>query len=111
MVRSLIRWLVLIALIVCFVFLQREIWSTDSGLPYGWQLDKKIAAQKEANAGLERNNARRRVELKALKSGGAAIEEHARTDLGWVKKGETFYRIVHAPAGASAANAASVAVP
>lgn len=105
------RWLVLVALIVCFVFLQRELWSTNSGLPYGWQLNEKIAAQKRANAQIQQANLRKRTEIKALKAGGAAIEEHARADLGWVKRGETFYRIVHLRSPASAARPASSSVP
>ncbi len=92
------RWLVVVALVVCFIFLQRGLWSTASGLPYGWQLNTEIAKRRQANAKLARENAERLQEVKALKAGGAAIEEHARTDLGWVKRGETFYQIVRAPA-------------
>lgn len=104
------RWLVLVALAVCFVLLQRGLWSTESGLPYGWQLEAQIAKRRQQNAELRKDNERRWQEVKALKRGGAAIEEHARRDLGWVKRGETFYQIVHAPSNASASNAASAPV-
>lgn len=105
------RWLIVVALAVCFVFLQRGLWSTESGLPYGWHLDAQIAKRKQENANLKRENAQRRAEVEALRKGGAAIEEHARRDLGWVKRGETFYQIVHAPKRATAPQAASAPAP
>lgn len=105
------RWLVLVALIICFVFLQRGLWSTESGLPYGWRLAAQIAKRKQENAKLKRDNDKRWEEVKALRRGGAAIEEHARTDLGWVKRGETFYQIVHVPPASSAPTAATLAAP
>jgi cell division protein FtsB len=105
------RWLVLIALAVCFIFLQRGLWSTASGLPYGWHLDAQIAKRKQENAKLARKNLQRLEEVKALRKGGTAIEQHARSDLGWVKRGETFYQIVHSPADASAAHAATAPAP
>lgn len=105
------RWLILVVLFVCFIFLQRALWLTEGGVPYGYNLDRKIAGQRETNQKLKQDNARRMQEVKALKSGGAAIEEHARIDLGWVKQGETFYQIVHVPAGASAPRPASVPAP
>ncbi|MGH8273697.1 MAG: FtsB family cell division protein [Gammaproteobacteria bacterium] len=105
------RWLILIALLVCFVFLQRGLWSTGSGLPYGWHLDTQIAKRKQENTKLERKNTERRAEVEALRKGGAAIEEHARTDLGWVRRGETFYQIVHVPPSVSAVRAKAAPVP
>ncbi|MGH8162692.1 MAG: FtsB family cell division protein [Gammaproteobacteria bacterium] len=105
------RWVVLFALVICFIFLQRGLWSTASGLPYGWRLNTEIAKRKQENAKLARENAERLQEVKALKAGGAAIEEHARTDLGWVKHGETFYQIVRAPASAAKPSRATVPAP
>jgi len=105
------RWLILIGLFVCFIFLQRALWFTGGGIPYGHGLQREIAQQKQANAKLKRDNARRMQEVKALKKGGAAIEEHARTDLGWVKRGETFYQIVRVPPGTSVPAPLSILAP
>lgn len=99
---KLLRWLVLAVLLICFVLLQRELWFGQGGLLHGWHLEAQVRHQQKQNAGLKRSNAQHLQEVKNLKSGTAAVEEHARTDLGLVKKGETFYQIVHAPNAASA---------
>lgn len=105
------RWVVLAALLVCFVFLQRALWFTTSSVPHGTRLAAQVAAQREKNGKLAERNAQLWEEVKDLKRGGSAIEEHARMDLGLVKKGETFYQIVRVPQGATAAAAASAAAP
>lgn len=106
--RRLTRWLVLAALVICFVLLQRELWFSAGGLPHGWHLAAQVHHEQQANSALTRNNARHQEEIKNLKHGTAAVEEHAREDLGLVKKGETFYQIVRAPRTApSAASARS----
>jgi len=105
--RRLTRWLVLAALVICFVLLQRELWFSTGSLPHGWQLSAQVSREKKANAELRKSNARHQEEIKNLKHGSAAVEEHAREDLGLVKKGETFYQIVRAPRTTKAAAAAS----
>lgn len=97
-----IRWLVVAALLVCFVLLQRGLWLTTSSLPHGWALAAQVNRQKQQNDKLREQNARRWAEVKDLKKGGGAIEEHARMDLGFVKQGETFYQIVRTPAKTTA---------
>ena len=105
------RWFVLAALLVCFVLLQRALWLTTSSVGHGSQLAAQVAQAKQANAKLEADNAKRWAEVKDLKRGGPAIEEHARMDLGWVKRNETFYQIVHAPLPASALPNVTAPVP
>lgn len=109
--NRLARWLVVTALAVCFVLLQRGLWLTTSSLPHGWELSAKIAHQRKENAKLKRENAQRWQEVKALKHGNAAIEEHARMDLGLVKKGETFYQIVKAPSRGTTQAGMAATVP
>lgn len=106
-----LRWLVLAVLLICFVLLQRELWFGQGGLLHGWRLEARVQHQQQQNAALKRSNAQHLQEVKNLKSGTAAVEEHARTDLGLVKKGETFYQIVHAPNDASAPAAQTAKQP
>ena len=100
-----LRWVVLVVLLICFVLLQRELWFGQGGLLHGWHLETKVQRQQRRNAELKRSNAEHLQEVKNLKGGTAAVEEHARTDLGLVKKGETFYQIVHAPIATSSPSA------
>jgi cell division protein FtsB len=80
-----------------FLILQYPLWFGSGGVIAVWQLNREIAAQQAENAKLrERNNALD-AEVKDLKQGSAAIEERARTELGMVKKGETFYQVVGQP--------------
>ena len=48
----------------------------------------------EQNAHLRARNAALQAEVDDLKSGVAAMEGRARTDLGMVRQGETFYLLV-----------------
>lgn len=102
-----LRWGILAVLLACFILLQRELWFGQGGLLHGWKLESRVKRQQQQNTALKLNNAQHLQEVKNLKSGTAAVEEHARTDLGLVKKGETFYQIVHVPSAASAANVAT----
>lgn len=109
-----IRWLMLAGLLVCLVLLQRGLWLTTSSLPHGWALAAQVSRQRQDNEKLRAQNARRWAEVKDLKKGGGAIEEHARMDLGFVKQGETFYQIVRAPPKTTApasATSRATAVP
>ena len=49
----------------------------------------------------ERNDALA-AEVEDLKSGEAAVEERARNELGMIKPGETFYRVIEPEQGATA---------
>ncbi len=109
--RRLIRWLVLAALVLSFVLLQRQLWFSTGSLVHGWQLASQVRRQQQVNVTLRKSNAQRQEEIRNLKSGTAAIEEHAREDLGLVKKGETFYQIVQAPHTVPAPSVASVRAP
>ena len=65
-----------------------------SSLGEVWSLKKTVAKQQQINADLIARNTALDAEVLDLKNGMAAIEERARTELGMIKEGETFYRIV-----------------
>ena len=93
------KWLAT-ALLVALILLQYRIWVSDDGLRGVTRLQHAVAAQQTLNASLTQRNSRLEAEVQDLKSGTAAIEERARSDLGMIGPNETFYQVVE-PAPAS----------
>ena len=86
------------ALLVLLLVLQYQLWVSDNGIPNVRRLHKELAEQRAINEHLEARNRALQAEVEDLKQGLAAIEELAREDLGMIKEGETFFRIVEPPA-------------
>jgi cell division protein FtsB len=62
-------------------------------------LQVRIAAQKEANAQQQTRNEAMTADVMDLRKGGTdALEDRARSELGMVRQGETYYRFVDPPA-------------
>ncbi|HEU5399229.1 MAG TPA: cell division protein FtsB [Gammaproteobacteria bacterium] len=84
-------------LLLLLALLQYQLWFGVGSVPDAMRLKSLADAQAAENAALVKRNATLEAEVADLKQGTAAIEERARTELGMVKKGETFYQIVQAP--------------
>ena len=84
----------LILLVVLLVYLQYSLWFGDGSLQDVWRLHKDVEQQRQENAVLRERNAVLEAEVLDLQQGLEAIEEHAREDLGMIKKGETFYQVI-----------------
>jgi cell division protein FtsB len=93
--------LVLLLLLALFQF---QLWFGIGNVPSAMRLKNQVDAQAVENAALSKRNAALAAEVNDLRAGQAAIEERARAELGMVKKGETFYQIVQAPAPATKAH-------
>ena len=91
------RRLVPLALLLLLALLQYQLWFGVGSVPSAMRLRSQAEGQASENAGLAKRNAALQAEVADLKQGQAAIEERARTELGMVKKGESFYQIVQAP--------------
>jgi cell division protein FtsB len=91
-----VRWLrvLLLALVVLLGWLQYRLWFGEGGTRAVEELDARVVQQRRQNEGLEQRNAALAAEVADLKSGEAAIEERARNELGMIRPGETFYRVV-----------------
>jgi cell division protein FtsB len=94
--------LVPLLLVLLLALLQFQLWFGIGNVPSAMRLKSQVEAQDAENAALAKRNAALAAEVGDLKGGQAAIEERARAELGMVKKGETFYQIVQAPASATA---------
>lgn len=87
------KWLTLL-LFVILLALQYRLWVGEGSFAHLAQLKQQIREQQQENTRLALENAALAAQVKALKDGLAAIEEHAREELGLVKEGETFFLVV-----------------
>jgi len=88
-----LRWLVLI-LLALFALLQYRLWFGDGSWPRAEAAKAAFEMQETENARLEQRNAALEAEVLDLKTGLDAIEERARSDLGLIKQGETYFQII-----------------
>jgi cell division protein FtsB len=84
----------LLGLFILLGLLQYRLWYGDNNMNQYVILQKQIASQQKSNQKLVDRNQVLKEEIIDLKSGTEALEERARNELGMVKKGETFYRVV-----------------
>ncbi|MFN3311319.1 MAG: cell division protein FtsB [Thermomonas sp.] len=97
-----VRWL-LLGLMLLLAALQYKLWYGSGGQRDVAALKAQVAAQAAENAQLQARNDALAAEVADLKGGGEAVEERARAELGMVKPGETFYRVIdRAPAAGPA---------
>jgi len=59
-----------------------------------WSLQGTISDARERNDDLLSRNETLHAEVTELKQGREALEERARSQLGFIKDGETFYRVI-----------------
>ena len=78
--------LLIVVLTVVLALLQARLWLSNGGLREVWRLKAEVSRRVEENQRLE-------AEVLDLKQGLAAAEERARTELGMIRAGETFYQI------------------
>ena len=79
------------------LLLQYPLWFGTGGVGRLLDLKHQIAAQKAENARLKERNEALEAEVLDLEQGLAAVEDRARSELGMVKKDETFYQVIEQP--------------
>jgi cell division protein FtsB len=77
-----------------FFVLQYDLWLGEGSLATVWRLQKEITVQQDENKKISERNDALVAEVNDLKQGDDAIEERARTELGMIKKGETYIQVV-----------------
>lgn len=83
-----------VLLLLLLLGLQYRLWFGEPNLRDIWALDAQIELQNDINQELRQRNNELEAEVEDLKTGHAAIEERARSELGMIKKGETFFQLV-----------------
>jgi cell division protein FtsB len=86
--------ILLVLLLALLAWLQYRLWFGNGGEREVAALQAQVQRQARENAGLRQRNDALAAEVEDLKSGEAAAEERARSELGMIKPGETFYRVV-----------------
>ena len=88
LVRALIA-----VLLLSGIYLQYKYWFSDVGYFRDEALGREVKRQAQRLAALEERNRILAAEVRAQKHGLAAVEARARSDLGMIKEGETFYLV------------------
>ncbi len=81
-------------LFLLFVFLQLQLWFGPYGVFQFWSLEDTIERSQLENDKLTQRNEQLHAEVLELKEGQEALEERARSQLGFIKDGEIFYRVI-----------------
>ena len=89
------KWLTAV-LLTLLCLLQYRLWFGKNSIPDYLSLKQEVAQQQKINANLAQRNSLLKADINDLKIGLDAIEERARNELGLIKQGETFYRILPA---------------
>lgn len=79
-----------------FLALQFQLWLGENSVRSLTLLEDELEAQRSSNEELMDRNQILEIEVLDLKNGLEAVEERARSELGMIGKGETFYMILPA---------------
>ena len=82
------------ALFIILILSQIQLWFGSHGVFQLWSLNNDIRDKKQLNETMLNRNEQLHAEVQELKTGSEALEERARSNLGFVKEGETFYRVI-----------------
>ena len=91
--------MVLALFCLVLLWLQIRLWTGDGSLAEINRLETEIEAQTTSNGDLQKRNQALLQDVSDLKNGLDSVEERARSELGMIKKGETFYLIVDKESG------------
>ncbi|MFK7863948.1 MAG: septum formation initiator family protein [Pseudohongiellaceae bacterium] len=79
---------------VVFLVLQYQLWLGEDSVRALNELNVELESQRAVNAELEERNRLLEVEVFDLKNGLEAVEERARSELGMIAEGETFFMVI-----------------
>ncbi len=82
-------------LLILFVLLQVRLFFGDGSVREMLALKRQVETKQSEVARLQERNLKLDAEVKDLKHRLGALEERARTDLGMIRKDETFYQNAH----------------
>lgn len=83
-----------ILLVILLGWLQYSLWLGKNGIHDYSRISKELIEQQSTNSQLKERNDQLFAEIHDLNDGTEAMEERARNELGMIRPGETFYRLV-----------------
>jgi len=86
--------LAIVLLTAVLAALQYQLWLGEDSIPELRQLHQAVAEQARENDALQQRNEALEAEVRNLRRGLDAVEARARSELGMIRRGETFYRVV-----------------
>ena len=86
--------LITAVLLIFLLLLQYRLWFGKNSVPDYLALEEEVSRQMANNNKLKQRNKLLYADTDDLKSGTEAIEERARHELGMIKQGETFFRVI-----------------
>ncbi|CAM3624729.1 cell division protein FtsB [Rouxiella silvae] len=81
-------------LLIILGWLQYSLWLGKNGIHDYVRVNDDVEVQQASNSKLKSRNDQLFAEIDDLNGGQEAIEERARNELGMIKPGESFYRLV-----------------
>lgn len=85
--------LIAIFLVGVVISLQYQLWLGKNSMMSLAQLKKSVGLEEQVNAQLKQRNDKILADIDDLQNGMAAVEELARSQLGMIKKNESFFLI------------------
>ncbi len=76
---------------------QYRLWFGEGGLHEIKHQQSQVREQKAFNAKLQERNDALRADVEDLNEGQDALEGQARSELGMIREGETFYQVIGTP--------------
>jgi cell division protein FtsB len=86
--------ILMVFLFILIAILQYQIWFNPNGVSQTLRLKQAIAAQQQINTLEKKHDSNLQADVSSLHKDISKIEDHARNDLGMIKKGETFYQVI-----------------
>jgi cell division protein FtsB len=83
-----------IILVLLLIFLQYRLWFDNGGILDMLRAKKQLALQTQFNEKLKKRNEKLSRQVHYLQASNEAVESRARSELGMIKKDETYYQVV-----------------
>jgi cell division protein FtsB len=86
--------IIMVVMAAALIFLQFRLWFEDGGIFDMIRLKKMLSVQVSENDKLRKQNDELLFQIQRIQNSQDAAESRARSELGMMKKGETFYQVV-----------------